>query len=54
VDYPDYAQQVGESVAVGKVDRGVLVCGTVSAWPWPPTKVAGVRAALCGDTFTAR
>src|SRR5215468_9298710 len=28
VDYPDYAAQVAESVAVGKVERGVLVCGT--------------------------
>src|SRR6266542_1584756 len=45
VDYPDYAQQVGESVAVGKVDRGVLVCGT---------GIGMAMAALCVDTFTAR
>jgi len=54
VDYPDYAQQVGESVAVGKVDRGVLVCGTGIGMAMAANKVAGVRAALCGDTFTAR
>src|SRR5215470_4827004 len=50
VDYPDYAQQVGEAVAVGKVDRGVLVCGMAMA----ANKIPGVRAALCGDTFTSR
>src|SRR6266403_4117684 len=54
VDYPDYAQQVGESVAVGKVDRGVLVCGTGIGMTMAANKVPGVRAALCGDTFTAR
>jgi len=54
VDYPDYAQQVGESVAVGKVDRGVLVCGTGIGMAMAANKVTGVRAALCGDTFTAR
>ncbi|HTY80308.1 MAG TPA: ribose 5-phosphate isomerase B [Candidatus Bathyarchaeia archaeon] len=54
VDYPDYAQQVGEAVAVGKVERGVLVCGTGIGMAMAANKVAGVRAALCGDTFTAR
>jgi ribose 5-phosphate isomerase B len=54
VDYPDYAQQVGESVAVGKVERGVLVCGTGIGMAMAANKVAGVRAALCGDVFTAR
>ena len=54
VDYPDYAQQVGESVAVGKVDRGVLVCGTGIGMAMAANKVPGVRAALCGDLYTAR
>jgi ribose 5-phosphate isomerase B len=54
VDYPDYAQQVGESVAVGKVDRGVLVCGTGIGMAMAANKVVGVRAALCGDIFAAR
>ena len=54
VDYPDYAAQVGESVAVGKVDRGVLVCGTGIGMAITANKVPGVRAAVCGDTFTAR
>src|SRR5947209_7161603 len=54
VDYPDYAQQVGESVAVGKVDRGVLVCGTGIGMTMAANKVPGVRAAACSDAFTAR
>ena len=54
VDYPDYAQQVGEAVAVGKVDRGVLVCGTGIGMAMAANKVPGVRAALCGDAFTSR
>ena len=54
VDYPDYAQQVGESVAVGKVDRGVLVCGTGIGMAMAANKVPGIRAAACTDAFGAR
>jgi ribose 5-phosphate isomerase B len=54
VDYPDYAAQVAEAVAVGKVDRGVLVCGTGIGMAITANKVPGVRAAACSDTFTAR
>jgi ribose 5-phosphate isomerase B len=54
VDYPDYAAQVAEAVAVGKVDRGVLVCGTGIGMAIAANKVPGVRAASCADTFTAR
>jgi ribose 5-phosphate isomerase B len=54
VDYPDYASQVAEAVAVGKVDRGVLVCGTGIGMAITANKVPGVRAALCSDAYTAR
>ncbi len=54
VDYPDYAAQVGEAVAVGKVDRGLLVCGTGIGMAIAANKVPGVRAAGCFDAFTAR
>ena len=54
VDYPDYAAQVAEAVTVGKVERGVLVCGTGIGMTIAANKVAGIRAALCGDVFTAR
>jgi ribose 5-phosphate isomerase B len=54
VDYPDYALQVAEAVTVGKVERGVLVCGTGIGMTIAANKVPGIRAALCGDVFTAR
>ncbi|HKZ07760.1 MAG TPA: ribose 5-phosphate isomerase B [Methylomirabilota bacterium] len=54
VDYPDYAAQVAEAVAVAKVDRGLLVCGTGIGMAITANKVPGVRAAACSDTFTAR
>jgi ribose 5-phosphate isomerase B len=54
VDYPDYAALVGESVAEQKVERGLLVCGTGIGMAIAANKVPGVRAALCGDLYTAR
>ena len=54
VDYPDYAAQVAEAVADQKVERGVLVCGTGIGMAITANKVAGVRAALCSDLYTAR
>ena len=54
VDYPDYAAQVAEAVADGKVERGVLVCGTGVGMAMTANKVPGIRAALCSDVFTAR
>jgi ribose 5-phosphate isomerase B len=54
VDYPDYAAQVAEAVAAQKVERGVLVCGTGIGMAMTANKVPGVRAALCGDLYTAR
>jgi ribose 5-phosphate isomerase B len=54
VDYPDYAEHVALAVADGKVDRGVLVCGTGIGMAIAASKVPGVRAAPCGDLYTAR
>ena len=54
VDYPDYAALVAESVADQKVERGLLVCGTGIGMAMAANKVPGVRAALCGDLYTAR
>jgi ribose 5-phosphate isomerase B len=54
VDYPDYALQVAESVAAGKVGRGVLVCGTGIGMAITANKVPGVRAAAAADVFSAR
>ena len=54
VDYPDYAAQVAESVAVGKVERGVLVCGTGLGMAIAANKVPGIRAVPCNDLLAAR
>lgn len=54
VDYPDLALAVAEGVAAGRLDRAILVCGTGIGMAICANKVAGVRAALCHDTFSAR
>lgn len=53
VDYPDFAAQVAERVARGE-GRGLLVCGTGIGMAMAANKVAGVRAAVVTDAFTAR
>jgi ribose 5-phosphate isomerase B len=53
VDYPDYAAQVAARVAAGE-GRGLLVCGTGIGMAMAANKVAGVRAAVVTDVFTAR
>jgi len=54
VDYPDYARQVAEAVAQGRVERGIVICGTGIGSSIVANKVPGVRAALCHESYTAR
>ncbi|SHH53374.1 ribose 5-phosphate isomerase B [Anaerosphaera aminiphila DSM 21120] len=54
VDYPDYGKIVGEKVAAGEVDRGVLICGTGIGISLAANKVRGVRAAVCSEPYSAR
>jgi ribose 5-phosphate isomerase B len=54
VDYPDFAAAVAEAVAAGEVPWGLLICGTGIGMAIAANKVAGVRAACCGDPFSAR
>ncbi len=49
VDYPDYGIPVGEKVASGEVDRGIVICGSGIGMSIAANKVKGVRAALCRD-----
>lgn len=52
-DYPDYALKVAEEVAAKNFEFGILVCGTGIGISIAANKVPGIRAALCGDTFSA-
>src|SRR4051794_24952711 len=52
--WPDVGRRVGEAVAAGDVDRGVVCCWTGTGVSMAANKVPGVRAALCTDAETAR
>jgi len=54
VDYPDYARKVGEAVAKGEFDQGLLVCGSGTGMAIAANKVRGVRAAVAWNEETAR
>ncbi len=53
VDYPDFARKVGEAVASGQAERGVLICGSGAGASIAANKVRGIRAALAHDHYTA-
>jgi ribose 5-phosphate isomerase B len=52
-DYPDYAKQVGEAVQNRTADIGILICGSGVGAAVAANKLIGIRAALCGDTYSA-
>ncbi|MEY2433436.1 MAG: ribose 5-phosphate isomerase [Acidimicrobiaceae bacterium] len=52
--WPDVGRGVGEAVARGAADRGVVCCWTGTGVSIAANKVDGVRAALCTDAETAR
>ncbi len=52
-DYPDYAWQVGDAVRAGRADIGLVICGSGVGANVAANKIKGVRAALCGDTYSA-
>ena len=54
VDYPDYARKVAEQVAAGRVEQGLLVCGSGTGMAITANKVRGVRAAVAWSEETAR
>ncbi|HEY3173908.1 MAG TPA: RpiB/LacA/LacB family sugar-phosphate isomerase [Thermoanaerobaculia bacterium] len=54
VDYPDFARAVAVAVASGRCDRGIVICGSGVGASVAATKVPGIRAAMCHDTFSAR
>ncbi|MBI2767382.1 MAG: ribose 5-phosphate isomerase B [Chloroflexi bacterium] len=52
-DYPDYAFAVGRAVLDGSAERAVLLCGSGVGASVAANKLAGIRAAVCHDTFSA-
>jgi ribose 5-phosphate isomerase B len=54
VDYPDKAREVGEAIRGGEAERGVFVCGSGVGAAIAACKLAGIRAAICHDTYSAR
>ena len=53
-DYPVVAEAVARAVVAGEVDKGILICGTGIGVSIAANKVPGIRAALCGDCFSAK
>jgi len=53
VDYPDKARQVGEVLQSGTAERGILVCGSGAGAAIAACKLAGIRAAICHDLYSA-
>ncbi len=53
-DYPDFGRAVALAVAGGDCERGIVICGTGIGISISANKVPGIRAALCGDCFSAQ
>jgi ribose 5-phosphate isomerase B len=52
-DYPDYALAVGRAIQNGQAEIGIIICGSGVGASVAANKLRGVRAALCGDTYSA-
>ncbi len=54
IDYPPICAEVARAVAGGRADRGIIVGGSGQGEQMAANKIAGIRAALCNDLYTAR
>lgn len=52
-DYPVYAEKVCRAIQSGECEKGILVCGTGIGMSMCANKCKGIRAAVCGDHFSA-
>ena len=52
-DYPVYAEKVCQAIQSGECEKGILICGTGIGMSMCANKCKGIRAALCGDHFSA-
>jgi ribose 5-phosphate isomerase B len=53
IDYPDKAREVAEAIRGGDAERALFVCGSGVGAAVAANKVAGIRAAMCHDTYSA-
>lgn len=53
-DYPDFVVPLSRAVAQGEVDRGLAICGSGVGASIAANKIAGVRAALITEVYSAR
>jgi ribose 5-phosphate isomerase B len=53
IDYPDKARELGEAILSGAAERGILVCGSGVGASVAACKLAGIRAAICHDVYSA-
>jgi ribose 5-phosphate isomerase B len=53
VDYPDYAEAVGQVLMENRADRGILICGSGVGASVAANKLPGIRAGLCHDSYSA-
>ena len=53
IDYPDKAREIGGAIRKGDAERGIFVCGSGVGASVAASKLAGIRAAICHDTYSA-
>jgi ribose 5-phosphate isomerase B len=53
IDYPDKARELGQAIQGGEAERGILVCGSGVGASVAACKLAGIRAAICHDVYSA-
>lgn len=54
VDYIDFVLKLGQAIQHGEVERGVMLCGSGVGASITATKMKGIYAAVCHDTYSAR
>jgi ribose 5-phosphate isomerase B len=53
VDFPDYAQKIGEAINGGVAQRGIFICGSGAGANIAANKIKGIYASVCHDTYSA-
>jgi ribose 5-phosphate isomerase B len=53
-DYPDFARRLGRAIRENDAERGIFICGSGVGAAIAATKIRGIRASVCHDTYSAR